>query len=69
MENHRDPTANAAVGEANREWRRMVKFAISLRKDNREITPEIRKQFTGIYERLLSEPVDVLEKIRENKEV
>ena len=64
---HSDPTANAAIGEVNREWKRMVKYAISLRNANRELTPEVRKMFTGIYEHLLTEPVNELEKMNERK--
>lgn len=64
---HSDPTANAAIGEVNREWKRLVKYAISLRKANRDLTPEVRRMFTGIYEQLLSEPMDELEKASERK--
>ena len=67
MANHSDPTANAAIGEVNREWKRMIKHAISLRKANQELTPETRRMFTGIYKHLLSEPVSELEKMSERK--
>ncbi len=58
---HSDPTANMAIGSVSREWKRMVRKAIALRKYNREPTPEERRMFTGIYEHLLSEPLDELE--------
>lgn len=62
MATHSDPTANAAVGSVNREWARMMKKAIALRK-KRDLTPEEERMFTGIYRLLLTEPVDVLEKM------
>ena len=60
---HSDPTANAAVGAVSREWRRMLRRLIALRRSNRELSEEEKQLFTGIYSRLLSEPVDVLEKL------
>ena len=65
MATHSDPTANAAVGSVNREWGRMLKKAIALRKTNRDLTPEEERMFTGIYSLLLREPVDALEKMRD----
>ncbi len=58
---HSDPTANMAIGAVNREWKRMVRKAIALRKYNREPTPEERRMFTGIYQQLLSESLNELE--------
>lgn len=63
MTTHSDPTANAAVGSVNREWKRMLKKAILLRKTNRELSPEEKRMYTGIYSQLLTEPVNVLEKM------
>ncbi len=60
---HRDPTANAAVGAVGREWKRLVRTAIKLRKTNREPSEEERSLFTGIYGRLLTEPIETLEKL------
>ena len=60
---HRDPTANAAVGAVGREWKRLVRTAITLRKTNREPSEEERSLFTGIYGRLLTEPIETLEKL------
>ncbi len=64
---HGDPTATVAIGSVNREWKRMVRRAISLRKTNREPTPEERRMFTGIYKQLLSEPMNILEMINAGK--
>ena len=60
---HSDPTANAAVGAVNREWRWMIQKAIALRKTNRELTPEEQRLFTGIYGRLLEANPEELEKL------
>ena len=65
MGNHSDPTANAAVGAVNREWKRMVRRAVLLRRTSREPTPEELRQFTGIYGKLLRVPLDVLERLNE----
>ena len=60
---YRDPTANTAIGAVGREWKQMVKLALFLRKTNREPSEKERIRFTGIYSRLLSEPIDVLERL------
>ena len=65
MANHSDPTANAAIGAVNREWKRMIRMAISIRRSNRTLTPEEKRLFTGIYGRLLTESEAELEKMRE----
>ena len=62
---HSDPTANAAIGAVGREWKQMVRMALVLRRTNREPSEKERSLFTGIYGRLLAEPVDVLEKLSE----
>ena len=62
---HSDPTANAAIGAVSREWKQMVRMALVLRRTNREPSEKERSFFTGIYGRLLAEPVDVLEKLSE----
>ena len=64
---HSDPTANAAVGSANREWLRMVRRAIALRRAGRDPGPEEQRLFTGIYGRLLEEPPAELEKLLHGK--
>ena len=60
---YRDPTANAAIGSVGREWKKMVRLALFLRKTNREPSERERAQFTGIYSRLLTAPLDELEKL------
>ena len=58
-----DPTANRAVGAVNREWDKMVALAYLYRTDPRLLerlqTPET--VFTGIYQRLLTDPIRELE--------
>ncbi len=65
MANHSDPTANRAVGAVNREWRQMVRKAIAIRKTGRDLTPDERRLFTGIYSILLDESPAELEKLKE----
>ena len=65
---HRDPTADAAIGSVNREWKRMVRRAVQIRKTHGELSEEERQKFTGIYRRLLNEPVDVLERLLVGRE-
>ena len=60
---HSDPTANMAIGSVNREWKQMLRKALSLRRTGREPTPEEKSMFAGIYSQLLTEPVDVLEQM------
>ena len=58
--NHRDPTAERAIGTVNREWNRMVRLAIRVRQNPQYQTPEVEQEFTGIYRRLLTDPLDEL---------
>lgn len=62
---HRDPTADAAVGRVNREWKQMIRKAIALKNTNREMTPEEKRMFTGIYARLPDENEITLAKMKE----
>ena len=64
MYTHSDPTANRAIGAAEREWRRMTVLAYRYRTD-----PGVAKRigdpqriFTGIFGRLLTDPLEELEK-------
>ena len=64
MYTHSDPTANRAIGAAEREWKRMTVLAYRYRTD-----PETAKRigdpwqiFTGILSRLLTDPLEELEK-------
>ncbi len=58
--NHRDPTAERAIGAVNREWSRMVALAVRIRQNSKCFTPEAEQEFTGIYRRLLTDPLDEL---------
>lgn len=60
MNNHSDPTANQAIGAVSREWSRMLSLAISIRRNPQLLTPKTEQEFTGIYRRLLTDPLDVL---------
>ena len=59
MNSRRDPTANQALGAVSREWDRMVRLAIQIRRNpNTEWAEQQRRRFTGIYKRLLTDPLD-----------
>ena len=64
VNNHSDPTANQAIGAVNREWCRMLALAIRIRQNPQLMIPETEREFTGIYRRLLTDPLDEL--IRES---
>ena len=64
MYTHSDPTANRAIGAAEREWKRMTVLAYRYRTDS-ETAKRIgdpRQIFTGILSRLLTDPLEELEK-------
>lgn len=61
---HSDPTANRAIGLANKEWEQILCLAYRYRTD-----PQVERQilepetvFRGIYRRLLTDPIKELEK-------
>ncbi len=58
--NRRDPTADRAIGAVNREWSRMVALAMRVRRNPMYLTPEVEQEFTGIYRRLLTDPMEEL---------
>lgn len=60
--NHRaDPTANAAIGSVSREWNQMVRLALRIRQSgNSEWAERESRRFTGIYKRLLTDPIESL---------
>ena len=64
MYTHSDPTASRAIGAAEREWRRMTALAYRCRTDPKtaDRIGEPRKCFTGIYRRLMTDPLEELEK-------
>lgn len=58
-----DYTCDKAVGNANKEWKTMARLALKLRKYN--CTPAFEEEnlpkFTGIYKRLLTDPIEEIE--------
>ena len=65
MYSHSDPTAARAVGSAEKEWRSKAMLAYRYRTDPlmAEKLPEPRLVFTGIFSRLLTEPLESLEEM------
>lgn len=64
MYTHSDPTANRAIGVAEREWKRMTVLAYRYRTDP-ETAKRIgdpRRILTGILSRMLTDPLEKLEK-------
>ena len=60
MKGKRDFTADHAVGHVAKEWRSMASLAIKVREGraNPSWIEEQRKKFTGIFKRLLDDPMD-----------
>ncbi len=59
----RDPTADWAIGSANREWERMRKLALRIRESNSPVWLDRESwRFTGIFRRLLTDPIELLRK-------
>lgn len=61
MRAYADQTQQQAVGSVNREWKQMARLALTLRQDP-HISPtwaaEQELKFTGIYKRLLEDPIE-----------
>ena len=61
MRSYRNKTFDEAFGNVNREWKQMASLAVKLRTQTR-LNPifveEKEKLFTGIYKRLLTDPID-----------
>ena len=64
MYTHSDPTANRAIGAAEREWKRMTALAYRYRTDpgTAKRIGDPQRVFTGIFSRLLIDPLEELEK-------
>ncbi len=62
--NYSDPTANRAIGSVNQEWEDKLCLAYRFRSDSKVANqlPEPEKVFTGIYRRLLTDPIKEMEK-------
>ena len=59
-----DPTANQAIYNVSVEWNRMRKLAIRLRLNGEEPDPGL---FTGIFQRLLTDPLEELMELPDRK--
>ena len=59
-----DPTANQAIYNVSVEWERKRKLAIRLRLNGEEPDP---LQFTGIFRRLITDPLEELMKIQNDE--
>ena len=64
MYTHSDPTANRAIGAVEHEWKRKTVLAYRYRTDPEaaERIGDPRRIFTGIFSRLLTDPLEELEK-------
>lgn len=63
MKAYKDPTCSSSVGRLNNEWREMVFLAIRIREGKLrpwEDESTERQKFTGIYKRLLTDPIEEL---------
>ena len=59
-----DPTANHAIYNVSVEWNRMRRLAIRLRLNGEKTDPEL---FTGIFRRLLTDPLEELMGLQNDK--
>ena len=61
---HSDKTFDEATGSVNKEWKRMAKLALTIRegRGNPIWLEEQEKKFTGIFKRLLEDPIDEVRK-------
>ena len=61
---HKDPTQDNALGSVDKEWRQMAKLALVIRagRCNPTWAEEKAKTFTGIYKRLLDDPIDEVQR-------
>lgn len=68
MRPYRNPTADKAIGSMNKEWGQMAKLALRIRegRGNPFWVEENSKKFTGIYKRLLDDPIDEVRKEARN---
>jgi len=68
MRPYRNPTADKAIGAMNQEWGQMARLALQIREGRRNPSwiEENTKKFTGIYKRLLDDPIDEVRKEAQN---
>lgn len=64
MKPYKDLTAVRAVGSADKEWRDMANLALLIRlgRYSQEWNAKKSRLFTGIYKRLLTDPIEDVEK-------
>ena len=64
MYTHSDLTVSRAIGAAEREWKRMIVLAYRYRTDpgTAKRIGDPQRVFTGIFSRLLTDPLEELEK-------
>ena len=60
-----DPTADRAIGAAEREWRKIVILAYRYRTDTKTAQQirNPRQVFNGVFSRLLTEPLEELKEL------
>ena len=60
MRAYRNPTLDAALGNAYSEWMYMARLAVQIRegRNNPEWVETAKAKFTGIYKRLLEDPIE-----------
>lgn len=71
MRSHVDRTMNSAVGSVAKEWRQLAGIAVQIRENprvNPEWAHEKLKLFTGIYKRLLTDPIEEVKEQARYKE-
>lgn len=63
MKSYRDPTMSGAVRKTDKEFSAMAKLALTIREGRRPPAwiEENSKLFTGIYARLLTDPIKEVE--------
>ncbi len=68
MRAYRNPTAEQAIGAMNKEWTQMARLALQIRegRKNPSWVEENSKRFTGIFRRLLEDPIDEVRKEARN---
>ena len=68
MRHYSDPTASRALGAVQREWLQMARLALRLRTGR--CAPDdgaLAARFTGIYRRLLTDPLEEVERLARNR--
>lgn len=64
MRDHADHTYDRATGNVDKEWKRMAAKAIYIREGrfSPQWSEEHIKEFTGIFKRLLTDPIESVRK-------